>query len=103
MVEQKVKKQIAVVGDRSFTLGFKLAGIREIYQPENYREKIEQLIDRDDIGILVAEESDLEELPNRIQNRVESTVDPVVVKLSEDAEDSNLKEEIRKVIGADIG
>lgn len=103
MVDEDKKKQIAVIGDRSFTLGFKLAGVTETYEPENYKEKIQELIQRDDIGILVAEEQDILELPGRIQNQVESAVDPVVVKLSEGAEDSNLKEEIRKVIGADIG
>ena len=103
MVDEDTKKQIAVIGDRSFTLGFKLAGVTEVYEPENYRETIEELIQRDDIGILVADENDVHDLPGRVQNKIDSAVDPVVVKLSEDAEDSNLKEEIRKVIGADIG
>ena len=102
MVEEGKKKEIAVIGDRDFTLGFKLAGVRETFEPENYGEKIEKLIERDDFAIVVAKEEDVKQLPGRKRNRVEESVDPVVVELSKTAESSNLQEKIRKVIGADI-
>lgn len=98
----KEKKELAVIGDRDFTLGFQLAGVEKVYDKEDYEDKIQELADREDIGILVVEESDLEELPKRIQSSIESSVDPVVVPLSEEAESAKLQEKIRKAIGADI-
>lgn len=96
------EKEIAVIGDEEFGLGFKLAGVQEIHDDENYRETMEELLGRDDIGIVVAERSDLDELPDRARMEIESSVDPVVVALDEEGESSNLQEQIRKVIGADI-
>lgn len=96
------KKSIAVIGEREFTIGFELAGIQKTYGKENYQEQIQELIEKDDLGIIVAEKSDLEELPNRIRKDVNESVDPVVVPLSEKAEDSQLQDKIRKVIGVDL-
>lgn len=102
MVDEQVKKDIAVIGNEEFTLGFQLIGIQEIYGEENYKEDIKNLINRDDIGIVIAEEDRVEELPGRIQQDVNNSVSPVVVTLSEQVEDENLQDKIRKVIGADI-
>lgn len=95
-------KKIAVIGERDFTVGFELAGVSETVNPENYAQSIKEMISNEEIGIIVAEESDLEELPGRVEREVRSSVDPVVVALSEKAEAENLNEKIRKVIGADI-
>jgi len=96
------KKSIAVIGESEFTVGFELAGIQKTYGKENYSEKIQELIQSDELGIVVAEKSDVEELPERIRNDVNGSVDPVVVALSEKAEDSRLQDKIKKVIGIDL-
>ena len=101
-MNQEKKREIAIIGEEGFTLGFKLAGVRKTFNPEDYQKKIQELVERDDLGILVAEEKDLEELPKRIRNQVESSVEPVVVSLSETAESERLQEKIKKAIGADI-
>lgn len=102
MVDQDSKKDVAVIGSDEFTLGFRLIGVQESYGKQNYRQDIQELIQREDIGIVVAEESDLEELPDRVKRDVRNSVDPVVVTLSESAEDENLQKQIKQVIGADI-
>lgn len=102
MVDEEDKKSIAVIGDDDFNLGFRLAGIQKVFEPEDYRGKIQQLLDRDDIGILVAKQDDVEELPGRIRRTVQESVDPVVVTLSEEAEATQLNEKIKKVIGVDL-
>ena len=96
------KKNLAVIGDQEFTLGFELAGVGKVFDKGNYKEKIQELIKRDDIGILVVQETDLQELPKRIQQNISSSVDPVVVPLSEEAESERLQEKIKRAIGADI-
>ncbi|MFT4892771.1 MAG: V/A-type H+-transporting ATPase subunit F [Candidatus Nanohaloarchaea archaeon] len=102
MENEEDKKSIAVIGNREFTVGFELAGIQKTYGTENYQEKIQELIQSDELGIVVAEKSDVEELPGRIRKDVNESVDPVVVALSETAEDSQLQDKIRKVIGVDL-
>lgn len=101
-LEEEDKKKIAVIGDSDFRLGFKLAGVKKTFDTENYQEKIQEIIDRDDIGILIVNEDDLEVLTKRVRNNVESSVDPVVVALSEEAESERLQDKIKKAIGADI-
>ncbi len=96
------KKSIAVIGDSDFTTGFRLAGVRKIFGDEDYAETIQELVSRDDIGIIVAEQEDIRELPERIQKQVQESVDPVVVALSESGTTEQINEKIRKVIGADI-
>lgn len=96
------KKSIAAIGDEEFTLGFRLAGVQKVFGTENYQENIQDLINSEDIGIVVAKQSDLEELPSRIQNTVEESVDPVVVTLSEEGEATGLNDKIKRVIGVDL-
>ena len=96
------KKKIAAIGEQEFTTGFQLAGIQEIYNPENYQEQIQELLDSEELGIIIAKQDDVEELPKRIQNQVKNNVDPVVVSLSQNAESVHLQEKIKKAIGADI-
>jgi len=101
-MEEKRKKEIAVVGSEEFTLGFELAGVKHTFNPQDYQKEIQDLTDRDDLGIIIVEDSDLDELPARIRRNVEESVDPVVVALSEQAESERLQEKIKRAIGADI-
>ncbi len=96
------KKKIAAIGEQEFTTGFQLAGIQEIYNPKNYQEQIQELLDSEELGIIIAKQEDVDELPNRIQKQVQNNVDPVVVSLSQSAESVHLQEKIKKAIGADI-
>ena len=101
-MSESEKRKIAVIGDSDFRLGFKLAGVKEVFTKENYEEKIQEITDRDDIGILVVKEEDLQELTKRVRQDIGSSVNPVVVSLSEEAESERLQEKIKKAIGADI-
>lgn len=101
-INEKEQRKIAVIGDSNLRLGFKLAGIQETFTKDNYQEKIQEITDREDIGILIVEEDDLDALSKRARNEIESSVNPVVVALSKEAESERLQEKIKKAIGADI-
>ena len=101
-MDEQRKKEIAAIGSEEFTLGFELAGVKNVFNPDDYAEKIQELTDRDDLGIVIVEDSDLEQIPARIRRDVEESVDPVVVALSEEAESERLQEKIKRAIGADI-
>ncbi|EHK02279.1 V-type ATP synthase subunit F [Candidatus Haloredivivus sp. G17] len=102
MVDSETKKEIAVIGSEEFTLGFRLAGIKKTFESENFEQKIEELLKRNDIGILVAEEQDIQTSSKKTRQNIEKSVEPVVMGLSEDAESERLQEKIKKAIGADI-
>ncbi|MFB6114987.1 MAG: V-type ATP synthase subunit F [Candidatus Nanohalobium sp.] len=101
-MQEDRKKEIAAVGSEEFTLGFELAGVNKTFNPDDYTQKIQELTDRDDLGIVIVDEKDLEQIPARIRRNVEESVDPVVVALSEEAESERLQEKIKRAIGADI-
>ena len=101
-MDDEKKKEIAVIGSEEFQLGFKLAGVNKTYSSENFEEKIQELLESQEIGIVVADESRIKSSSKKVQKRIEASVDPVVVGLSEKAESERLQEKIRKAIGADI-
>lgn len=101
-MKDETKKTIGVVGNDEFTVGFQLAGIEKVFDNENFEETIQELMDQEDLGILVVDEKDMEKLSKRMVREVESSADPVVVSLSEEAESERLQEKIKRAIGADI-
>jgi len=101
-IEEEKKKEIAVIGSEEFQLGFKLAGVQKTYSSEEFEQKIQELLENSEIGILVTEETEIQASSKKVQNMIEASVDPVVIGLSEEAESERLQEKIRKAIGADI-
>ena len=96
------EKSIAAVGSEEFTLGFRLAGVDESHKPEDFDAKISSLLEREDIGIIVTQDSEISKASKKTRRKIETSVDPVVIGLSEEAESERLQEKIKKAIGADI-
>lgn len=101
-MEEDKKKKIAVVGDEEFTLGFELAGVQRTYGTEDYSATLKELMTQDDLGIVVVEEDDIDQLSEKVRRKVEGSVDPVFVSLSEESGISGLEQKIKNVIGIDI-
>ena len=101
-IDEEKKKEIAVIGSEEFRLGFRLAGVKKTYSSESFEEQIMELLQNPELGIVVTEESEIQEASKKVQNHVEASVDPVVIGLSEEAESERLQEKIKKAIGADI-
>jgi V/A-type H+-transporting ATPase subunit F len=101
-MSEKTEKDVAVIGSKEFCRGFELAGVNETYGTEDYQERVEKLLDREDLGILVTEQRHMRKLAGRVKQEANSSVSPVVVSLSEDGESEMLQEKIKKAIGADI-
>ncbi len=55
---------MAVLGNESFVIGFKLGGVKRSYpsKPENYENKILELIADPTIGVLAVSSDDVEKL-----------------------------------------
>jgi len=94
--------QIAVIGSDEFTLGFRLAGIRQVFiaDAENYQEKMLEAMSQPNIGILAVDAKDLANLSYQVKQKVLDSIQPVVVPVGGD--ESDLREKVRRVIGVDL-
>ena len=96
--------EIAVVGTPEFTLGFQLAGISTLYNPEGEEESIKvfrDLLNSKDVGIVVVDSAVLASLPERLRLQLSGSVSPTVLGIGTD-EDNTLRETIRRAIGVDL-
>ena len=102
-----MSQEIAVVGSPEFTTGFRLAGVRKFAdvpaddKPEDLDDAVSELLDDPGVGILVMHETDLDHLSRNVRERVETSVEPVVVTVGGSGS-SGLREQIRRAIGIDL-
>ena len=96
--------EIAVVGSPEFTLGFQLAGISTLYNPEGEEDTskvFRDLLTTKGVGIVVVDSAMLASLPERLKERLSECVTPTVLGIGT-VEDTTLLETIRKAIGVDL-
>ena len=103
-----MSQEIAVVGSPEFTTGFRLAGVRRVENvPDDEKddrldEAVETVLDDETVGIVVMHDDDVEELSRTVRQRVETSVEPVVVTLGGGTGSGNLREQIKRAIGIDL-
>lgn len=95
--------EIAVLGSEDFVLGFRLAGLRRaliISSDEEYAQKLEELMEDENVGIVAVDSADLARL-NPIQRRKTlDSIRPVVIPIGRD--ESDLREKVKRAIGIDL-
>ncbi len=103
-----MSQEIAVVGSPDFTTGFRLAGVRrfenvpDAEKDEQLDEAVTSALDDEGVGIVVMHDEDVEHLSRTVRQRVETSVEPVVVTLGGGAGSGNLREQIKRAIGIDL-
>jgi V/A-type H+-transporting ATPase subunit F len=103
-----MSQEIAVVGSPDFTTGFRLAGVRrfedvpDAEKDERLDEAVESVLDDEAVGIVVMHDEDVEALSRTVRQRVETSVEPVVVTLGGGTGSGNLREQIKRAIGIDL-
>jgi V/A-type H+-transporting ATPase subunit F len=103
-----MSQEIAVVGSPEFTTGFRLAGVRRFEDvPDDEKDDrlddaVETVLDDETVGIVVMHDDDVEELSRTVRQRVETSVEPVVVTLGGGTGSGNLREQIKRAIGIDL-
>ncbi len=99
--------KIAVLGDKDTALGFRLAGAHEVYSfddtpldMERLRNKLKELVERDDIGIILITERFVQkvELPEVTLPIILQVPDKSGSRLGEEA----IKEIVRRAIGVEL-
>ena len=98
--------EIAVVGSQQFTLGFRLAGIRRIWETgagnEADLERAVALARRDDeVAILVLQTGDVARLSPRTRSELATGTRPTLVAVGLE-EDNTLREKIKQAVGVDL-
>ena len=96
--------ELAVVGSQEFTLGFQLAGISNIFNPETDDEmslQLKSLLNSKEVGIIVIDSSIMSTLPERLRDQLSASVTPTVLGIGTE-EDTTLRDTIRKAIGVDL-
>ncbi len=98
------EKKIGVVGGKGFCLGFKLAGIQRqfIVKDEEYREKMLELNERDDFGVIITDGDQFSTLPFETRQKLKTSVSPIFVSLSEDGAGETLRKKIKESVGVDL-
>ena len=95
---------IAVVGSPAFTLGFQLAGLSDLYNPEGEEDlysTLRSLLNKKSVGIMVVDSAVMATLPDRLKDQLSASVSPTVLGIGTE-EDTTLRDTIRKAIGVDL-
>ena len=100
-----MSKDIGVMGNADFVLGFNLAGVRKTYpvDEKEFPKAMERVLSqKDNLGILIVQGSDLEALPPHLRKKVADSLEPVVVAMGEGAGEGDLREKVKRAIGIDL-
>ena len=96
--------EISVVGSPAFTLGFQLAGLSDLHNPEGeeaLHSTLRSLLNNKSLGIVVVDSAMLADLPERLRDQLSASVSPTVLGIGTE-EDTALRDTIRKAIGVDL-
>ncbi|WP_048151040.1 V-type ATP synthase subunit F [Palaeococcus ferrophilus] len=99
--------KIVLMGDRDTALGFKLAGVHEVYafeetalETDRARNKLKELIEREDVGIILI----TERLADRIG--LPEVTFPIILQIPDKFGslfgEEQIKEIVRRAIGVEI-
>lgn len=93
---------IAVVGSDDFVTGFRLAGIKHAFVTKEFDRQVKEIVDSRTFGILVMHETDFKSLRESTKRILEKVVTPVVITLSKEGKEENLRDLIKKSVGVDL-
>ena len=96
--------EIAIVGTPEFTLGFELAGITRLHNPESDEETgniLRSMLKEIEVGIIVIDAADLARQSERLRQRLSDSISPTVLGIGTE-EDNTLRESIKSAIGVDL-
>ncbi len=97
--------ELAVVGEDQFVTGFRLAGIKKVYETRDDKEleaKVNEVIDDSEIGILVMHSDDFNKLPETLRENLSESVEPTLVTLGGTSQSSNIRDKIKQAVGVDL-
>ncbi|AKB30237.1 V-type ATP synthase subunit F [Methanosarcina siciliae C2J] len=98
--------ELAVIGKSEFVTGFRLAGIRKVYEvidTPTAESAVKSVLEDKSIGILVMHNDDISNLPEILSKNLNESVQPTVVALGGSGEGStSLRDKIKQAVGVDL-
>lgn len=96
--------EIAAIGSDEFITGFQLAGIKNAIEAQGLKlnEELNRILDEKKFGILIMEETDFNGLNRLLKARIEKSLIPIVITLTKEAKESNIRELVKKSLGIDL-
>ncbi len=95
--------QVAVIGTNDFVTGFQLAGVKNTFIiNEKLEEKIGEALEKQEMGVLVMDQADLDKATHKTKKALEKVVTPVIITLSLEGRESDLRSLIKKAVGVDL-
>jgi V/A-type H+-transporting ATPase subunit F len=98
--------EIAVVGREEFVTGFRLAGVRKVFEVPaediaSMEKRMTEAMDDREVGIVVMMDADFRRISPALRKRMVESVEPVVIAIGK-IEEVDLRERIRMVVGVDL-
>ncbi|AKB77095.1 V-type ATP synthase subunit F [Methanosarcina horonobensis HB-1 = JCM 15518] len=98
--------ELAVIGKSEFVTGFRLAGIRKVYEVTDTpttESAVKSVLEDKSIGILVMHNDDIGNLPEILRRNLNESVQPTVVALGGSGTGSmSLRDKIKQAVGVDL-
>lgn len=97
--------ELAVIGKSEFVTGFRLAGVRKVYETADIvatESVVKSVLEDKSVGILVMHNDDIGNLPEMLRNNLNESVQPTVVALGGSGSGSNLRDKIKQAVGVDL-
>lgn len=98
--------ELAVIGKSEFVTGFRLAGIRKVYEvvdTPTTESAVKSVFEDKSIGILVMHNDDISNLPEILRKNLNESVQPTVVALGGSGTGSmSLRDKIKQAVGVDL-
>lgn len=96
--------ELGVAGHPDFTLGFRLAGIKRIFEvedPKLVEKTVRSIVEKGEVGILIVHGDDFARFPLALRKELSNIVKPVVIPVGP-REDTDLREKIKQAVGVDL-
>ena len=98
--------ELAVIGKGEFVTGFRLAGIRKVYEATDnvaIESAVKSVLQDKSVGIIVMHNDDIGNLPEILRKDLNESVQPTVVALGGSGAGSmSLRSKIKQAVGVDL-
>jgi len=98
---------IAVVADSPTATGFRLAGVKRVYEAgDDLREVFERQLSDETVSVIIVNDKVLARLPPRVRARAEDSINPIVVSIPDkdmlDRGGDTLRALVKRALGIDL-
>jgi len=97
--------EIAIVGRSDFVTGFRLTGIRRVYEVEAHEDLVDcvhRVLADENVGILVLNQDDYLKFSAGLKRRLDESIQPTILTIGGKEEALSLREKIRRAVGVDL-